>query len=160
MEILINNEQDKVNIPENMTNILKDVVCECLTLENKDTNYEVSITFVDDDRIRELNRDYRNVDKPTDVLSFPMYDDISEEEMFDVCDEINSELLLGDIVISLETALVQSEEFGHSLDREIAYLTAHSMFHLLGYDHMEETEKFKMREKEKEVMKRLKIFKN
>ncbi|KNF09345.1 endoribonuclease YbeY [Gottschalkia purinilytica] len=160
MEILINNEQDKVNMPENMIDILKDVVCECLTLENKDTNYEVSITFVDNDRIRELNRDYRNIDKPTDVLSFPMYDDISEEEMFDVCDEINSELLLGDIVISLETALVQSEEFGHSLDREIAYLTAHSMFHLLGYDHMEETEKLKMREKEKEIMKRLKIFRN
>ena len=111
---------------------------------------EVSVSFVDNEEIRELNREYRNVDSPTDVLSFPM-----EEDSLGLFTP-----LLGDIVISLERALEQSKEYGHSFEREIAYLTAHSMFHLLGYDHMTNEDKKVMREKEKSVMKTLKIFKN
>lgn len=151
MEVIIENSQDKVNIDNSINQLIESVVIECLKLENKNTNYEVSITFVDDKEIRELNREYRQVDKSTDVLSFPL-----EENEFD----LPGDTLLGDIVISVETAKNQSEEFGHSLEREIAYLTAHSMFHLMGYDHMNDDDKDVMRSKEKEVMMALGIFRN
>lgn len=150
MEIYIDNRQDKVEISEEISEIIQKVVNEVLSFENKSLDCEVSVSFVDNQEIKELNREYRGVDKDTDVLSFPM-----EDEFF-----IEGPILLGDIIISMEKALEQSEDFGHSLYREIAYLTAHSMFHLLGYDHMEDEEKSIMREKEKEIMKRLKIFKD
>ncbi|MDU5080562.1 rRNA maturation RNase YbeY [uncultured Tissierella sp.] len=150
MEIFIDNRQDKVEINEEISEIIQKVVNEVLSFENKSLDCEVSVSFVDNQEIKELNREYRGVDKDTDVLSFPM-----EDEFF-----IEGPILLGDIIISMEKALEQSEDFGHSFYREIAYLTAHSMFHLLGYDHMEDEEKSIMREKEKEIMKRLKIFKD
>ena len=146
MDILISDEQDEVVIAESIRILLEDVARECLTVD-----YEVSITFVDDKEIKRLNKIYRDVDSSTDVLSFPIYD---EDE------DVPYTPLLGDIVISLATAKRQSKEFGHSLEREIAYLTAHSMFHLLGYDHLDEQEKLEMREKEKQAMKNLKLFKN
>lgn len=149
MNILINNEQDKVRIGNDINIIIESVVMECLKVENKSGDYEVSITFVDDEEIRELNKQYRNIDKSTDVLSFPLLEDETELPYVP---------LLGDVVISAETAQRQSEEYGHDLNREIAYLAAHSMFHLLGYDHMEENEKRIMREKEKKVMENLKIL--
>jgi probable rRNA maturation factor len=149
MKIYIDNRQDKVEIDENIYDILKEVIKECLILEGKSLNYEISLSFVDNKEIRALNREYRNVDRETDVLSFPM----GEEDFLVPLP------LLGDIIISAEKALEQSKEYGHSLLREISYLTAHSMFHLLGYDHMEEDEKEIMRQKEKDVMKKLKIFK-
>jgi len=151
MNIVIDNSQDKIRIDETVNDLIEKVALECLKLENKGFNYEISVTFVDDEEIRELNKEYRDVDKATDVLSFPL-----EENEFD----LPGDTLLGDIVISVETAKRQSEEYGHSLEREIAYLTAHSMFHLMGYDHMSEEEKLIMREKEKKVMKALGIFKN
>ncbi|NMB26581.1 MAG: rRNA maturation RNase YbeY [Tissierellia bacterium] len=150
MELYIDNRQDKVKIDNNIYEILEEVIKECLLLEGKSLNYEISLSFVDNKEIKELNKEYRNIDKETDVLSFPM-----EEENFLV-----PMPLLGDIIISAEKALEQSIEYGHSLLREISYLTVHSMFHLLGYDHMEEDEKKLMRYKEKEVMKRVKIFKD
>ena len=148
MEIYIDTRQNKLELDDNMYKILEEVVEECLLLEKKSTNYEISISLVDNGEIRELNREYRNMDSETDVLSFPLDQEFGEVPM------------LGDIVISLERALEQSIEYGHSLTREVAYLTAHSMFHLMGYDHMEEDEKHIMREKEKEIMKRLRIFKD
>ena len=151
MDILISDEQDEVVIAESIRILLEDVARECLTVEGGGTDYEVSITFVDDKEIKRLNKIYRDVDSSTDVLSFPIYD---EDE------DVPYTPLLGDIVISLATAKRQSKEFGHSLEREIAYLTAHSMFHLLGYDHLDEQEKLEMREKEKQAMKNLKLFKN
>ena len=151
MDILISDEQDEVVIAESIRILLEDVARECLTVEGGGTDYEVSITFVDDKEIKRLNKIYRDVDSSTDVLSFPIYD---EDE------DVPYNPLLGDIVISLATAKRQSKEFGHSLEREIAYLTAHSMFHLLGYDHLDEQEKLEMREKEKQAMKNLKLFKN
>jgi probable rRNA maturation factor len=150
MELYIDNRQDNVKIDENIVEILKEVIEQCLILEGKSLNYEISLSFVDNKEIRELNKEYRGVDSATDVLSFPM----EEEEILVPIP------LLGDIIISAERALEQSIEYGHTLIREISYLTAHSMFHLLGYDHMEEDEKKLMRHKEKEVMKKLKIFKN
>lgn len=145
----IDNRQDKYEITEEMEKLISDVIKECLRVEGKNDEYEVSISFVDKEEIRELNRDYRGVDKETDVLSFPMEDDF-----------LISTPILGDIIISIEKADEQAKEFGHDLKREVAYLTAHSMFHLMGYDHMEDGEKSIMREKEKQVMKNLKIFKN
>ncbi|SCG83611.1 hypothetical protein DW1_2044 [Proteiniborus sp. DW1] len=151
MNVVIDNSQEKIIIDDTVKELIERVVLECLKLENKGFDYEISVTFVDDEEIRELNKEYRAVDKATDVLSFPL-----EENEFD----IPGDTLLGDIVISAETAKRQSEEYGHSLEREIAYLTAHSMFHLLGYDHMNEDEKLVMRDKEKKVMMTLGIFKN
>lgn len=150
MEVYIDNRQDKVEIEDDILEVIEKVVREVLIFEDESLDCEVSVSFVDNEEIKELNRDYRGVDKDTDVLSFPM-----DDEFF-----VEGPLLLGDIIISLEKALEQSKDFGHSLYREISYLTAHSMFHLLGYDHMDEEEKNIMREKEKEVMKRLKIFKD
>lgn len=149
MKIYIDNRQTQVNIDERIYEVIEQVVKECLILEDKALDYEISISFVDDKEIKHLNKEYRDIDSPTDVLSFPLEDDI-----------IVLAPLLGDIVISAERALDQSKAYGHSFIREIAYLTAHSMFHLLGYDHVEEEEKVLMRNKEKEIMKRLNIFRD
>ena len=124
---------------------------EVLKVENFNENAEVSLSIVDKDTIHKLNKDYRNVDMETDVLSFPM-----DEEAFD--DEGNPIFLLGDIVICLDVARNQAAEFGHSLEREMMYLICHSTLHLLGYDHIEEDDRVKMRAKEKEVMKNLGVF--
>lgn len=110
---------------------------------------EISVTFVDLDKIHELNKQYRGVDKPTDVLSFPQFDDL-EEEIPEVC-----EICLGDVVICEQKAREQAEEFGHSFERELVYLFTHSVLHLLGYDHMEDDEKKAMREREEEIMKQI-----
>lgn len=112
---------------------------------------EVSVVFVDDCRIRELNREHRNTDRSTDVLSFPQYGGIREAKEADYP-------YFGDIVISLETAEAQAKEFGHSVRREISYLTVHSVLHLLGYDHIEEEEKKRMRYAEKEIMHRMGVY--
>jgi len=149
VEIYVDNRQDKVELGQGIYEIIEDAIKETLLLERKSLNYEISISFVDNEEIKELNRDYRNVDRETDVLSFPL------EEEFMI-----STPLLGDIIISAEKALEQSIEFNHSLTREIVYLTVHSTLHLLGYDHMDEDEKVNMRNKEKEVMKKLKVFKD
>lgn len=149
MDILIDNRQSKVKLEDDIIPLIEEAITTVLKLEKKSLDCEISISFVDNNEIRQLNKKYRNVDRETDVLSFPM-----EEG-----DKIISMNILGDIVISLEKALEQSKEYKHSLKREIIYLTVHSMFHLLGYDHMTEDEKHTMRNKEKEVMKELKIFK-
>ncbi|MCF6461789.1 rRNA maturation RNase YbeY [Clostridium sp. Cult1] len=150
MELYIDNRQEKVELDEDIFDIIEKTIEETLLLEGKSFNYEISLTFVNNEEIRELNKKYRNIDRETDVLSFPLEQD---ESLFPMP-------MLGDIVISAEKALEQSIEYGHSFVREIAYLTAHSMLHLLGYDHMNETEKQIMRKKEKNVMKKLNIFRN
>lgn len=148
LKYYIDNRQSKYEITEELEKLLELVINEALMVEGISKDYEVSISFVGNSEIRELNREYRGVDSETDVLSFPM------EDEFEI-----STLLLGDIIISIERAKEQSLEYGHTLEREIAYLTAHSMFHLMGYDHMNEEEKKIMRNKEKQVMKNLGIFK-
>ncbi|MTI70888.1 MAG: rRNA maturation RNase YbeY [Firmicutes bacterium] len=151
MEIFIDNRQDKINIDTDIEEAIKLVIKRCLEYENVGLNYEVSVSIVNNNEIKELNKKFRKKDTPTDVLSFPMIDD----------DIIENQIpILGDIVISAEKALEQSKEFNHSFKREISYLTAHSVFHLLGYDHSYEEEKSIMREKEKSIMKSLKIFKD
>ncbi|MBW4827340.1 MAG: rRNA maturation RNase YbeY [Clostridiaceae bacterium] len=150
MEVYIDNRQDEITIDDELIELTKKVMKECLVLEGKSLDTEISVSFVNNKEIQELNKEYRNVDSSTDVLSFPMTDDFSLDHI----------PILGDIVISLEKALYQAEEYGHSFNREVAYLTVHSMFHLLGYDHIKEDEKQVMRRKEKQIMKLLGIFKN
>ena len=111
---------------------------------------EISLTLVDAEEIQVLNRDYRGVDKVTDVLSFPQFDEFVE--IYE-----DEEILLGDVVICRHQAEVQAEEFGHSVEREMVYLFVHSVCHLLGYDHMEEEEKAEMRAKEESVMERINV---
>lgn len=125
---------------------------EVLKVEKITDNAEVSLSIVDRDAIHKLNKDYRDVDRETDVLSFPL-----DEEGYD--NEGNPIILLGDIVICLDVAEDQANDFGHSLEREMMYLICHSTLHLLGYDHIEEDDKREMRAKEKEVMKNLGVFK-
>lgn len=148
MHLLIENKTDeeiKFDID------LEKTVAEVLKTEGLEDNYEVSITFVDREEIHKLNKEFRGVDRPTDVLSFPLDDEILIP---------NEDIMLGDIVICLDVAKDQAIEFGHSLRREVMYLTCHSTLHLLGYDHMEEDEKREMRTREKEVMKNLRVFKS
>lgn len=148
MNLIIANQTDqKIDMDEKLESVVKTV----LETEGLSLDYEVSITFVDKDEIHKLNKEFRNVDRSTDVLSFPMDEDFFIEGV---------DTMLGDIVICMDVAKDQAKDFGHSLDREIMYLTAHSMLHLLGYDHLEEDEKFHMRSREKEVMKSLGVFKN
>ena len=147
MEIYIDNRQH-LNISEDAQELLERVIKESLLVEGKGLEYEVSVSLVDNAEIQELNKQFRGVDSETDVLSFPLDDDFSIDLP-----------LLGDIIISVERALEQSQEYGHSLERELAYLTAHSMFHLMGYDHIDDKEKQVMRDKEKLVMKNLGLFK-
>ncbi len=124
----------------------------CLDLEQVDkARAEISVTFVEAEEIRNLNREYRNTDKVTDVLSFPQFDDLNEIPEF-------GEICLGDVVICKDRAMEQAEEFGHSFEREIIYLFTHSILHLLGYDHMEEEKKKEMRQREEEVMEHLGIL--
>lgn len=114
---------------------------------------EVSVVLVDDEYIHGLNKQYRGKDRPTDVLSFAMNEQCEGEHEPEITEgPDNIEILLGDIVISLETAARQAEEYGHSLERELAYLTVHGMLHLLGYDHEEEEEQKEMRHEEEYVL--------
>ncbi|NLY78083.1 MAG: rRNA maturation RNase YbeY [Tissierellia bacterium] len=150
MKILFDNRQDKVELEEGIYTAIEKAIKEVLLVEGKPLDYEISVSFVDNEEIRELNSLYRQVNRETDVLSFPM-----EEGDMIFCGN-----MLGDIIISAEKALEQADEYGHSLLREMVYLAVHSMFHLLGYDHMTDEEKELMRSKEKEVMRNLQIFKN
>ena len=148
MNLLItNNTKENINMDTKLSKVVKTV----LETEGLSFAYEVSITFVDINEIHQLNKEYRNVDRPTDVLSFPIDEDF-------IIDGVDT--MLGDIVISMDIAKEQAKEYGHSLDREIMYLTCHSMLHLLGYDHMKEDDKTQMRAREKEVMSKLGGFKN
>ncbi|CEJ72667.1 metal-dependent hydrolase [[Clostridium] sordellii] len=149
MEIILDDRQDKIKVSEELLEKIHDIIVESLHYEGYDDNYEVSLSFVDNEEIHELNRQYRGVDRATDVLSFPLLTDD-----FDV--EIEEESL-GDIVISLERALEQSEEYNHSFEREVCFLVCHSMFHLLGYDHDTEENTKDMRKREEDVLNKLNI---
>ena len=148
MIICMENAQDKIALGEYLEKRLQDGLNAVAKLHDLDDMTEVDITIVDDEEIHQLNRDYRNVDRPTDVLSFALdEDDEDEPELME-----GQPHLLGDIIISAETATRQAEEFGHGLEREIVYLAVHGLLHLLGYDHMVEDDKVIMRAKEEEAL--------
>ena len=153
LKIYFENDQKKHAVKYKMQMLIRKTILETLDYEGMENDVEVSVTFVDDEGIRELNNKFRGMDKPTDVLSFPLldYEGESEEPFFDeLCHN------LGDIVISLERAMAQANEFGHSFEREVAFLTAHSMLHLLGYDHeLSEEDDADMRKRQNDIMDRL-----
>lgn len=132
---------------------------ETLDYENCDFNAQVSVTIVDNEEIKKLNKEFRGKDAPTDVLSFPMLEFDGAGNIIDSdFDFDGGEIVLGDIVISAQRAAEQAESFGHSFLREMAFLTVHSMLHLLGYDHVDDPEGEKiMFEKQEEILKRLNI---
>lgn len=139
---------DKMTKEEKM---IKNVVQNVLKAEKIIHDVDVYITLTNNNEIHKINKEYRNVDNPTDVLSFPMYE--REEIDFLRKDKVgDEEEILGDIIISIDKVKEQSEEYGHSFERELAYLVTHGMLHLLGYDHMVEDEKKVMREREEEIL--------
>ncbi len=148
MTLLTDNRTD-VTIDEEILKAAEKCALETLVYDEFDTECEVSLSFVSDEEIKEINKNFRNIDSSTDVLSFPQIDyDVDEVVMTNE----NDEIVLGDIIISVDTAKRQAEEFGHSLKREICFLTVHSMLHLLGYDHMTEEDEKEMFAKQKEVL--------
>lgn len=149
MKLLYN---DETLVSRELTNIFSEAADICIEKEGFSAeNMEISITFATKDEIRKLNKAYRNVDNHTDVLSFPLIDDFNQLEDYD--EDVNGEqIMLGDVVICLEKAKEQAEEYGHSLQREIVYLFVHSLCHLLGYDHITDEDKVEMRRLEEEVM--------
>lgn len=150
LKIYFENSQDKLPLTYKLKMLIRNAVESTLDFEDFQNYCEVSVTFTDNEGIHELNKKYRDVDKPTDVLSFPLFDFEGDCEEPPI-DEVMSNL--GDIVISLEKAKEQAEEFGHSFERETAFLCVHSMLHLLGYDHERSDEEDReMRAKQTEIM--------
>lgn len=158
MELYIENEQNKVDFLPEYEQLIKNVAETVLKQENFCTDCEISVVITDNENIRTLNHEFRQKDASTDVLSFPMLEfDENAKPIYDADDMCDS-LLLGDIVISLERAKTQAEEYGHSLMREIGFLCAHSMLHLLGYDHEDdETSRLVMRKKEEKALNELNL---
>lgn len=143
-----------IKLADEMESLIVKATDKVLEYEGFDVDGEVSVLFVDDIKIKNLNATYRNKDEVTDVLSFPQYASLKD-------DGVNEPFIyLGDVVISLEQALRQAEEFGHTIEREIVYLTVHSVLHLMGYDHLDDAQKKEMRGKEKTVLHALKIYKS
>ena len=155
MELIIDDRQDKLNVSEELIEKIKDIILECLDYEGYDDDYDVSLSFVDNKEIHELNKMYRGIDRATDVLSFPMFE---KNEIKEVCKmNMEGQEVLGDVIISIEQVKKQAEEYGHSFERELAYMAVHGFYHLMGYDHMEENEKKEMREKEENILSKLDI---
>ena len=146
MDVLFeNNTKEEVNYK-----LIENVISEALKYEGVSDNTEISVTIVDNEEIRKINNKFRNIDRATDVLSFPLIDFDNEDLPND-----GSKIYLGDIIISIERAKEQANEYGHSLDREVGFLTAHSMLHLLGYDHMVPEEEKVMFAKQEEILSNL-----
>lgn len=147
------NRQELLPLSYKLKMLVRRAVETTLDYEQYENPIEVSVTFTDNEGIRELNRKFRNIDRPTDVLSFPLFDYTGESEEPPVDKFVG---MLGDIVISLEQAKKQAEEFGHSFEREAAFLTVHSMLHLLGYDHEAGgDEEADMRRRQREILDRM-----
>lgn len=143
------NSQRKTKLPINTKELVISAIKASLDTEEFFDDCEVNVTFVSDNKIKEINKSFRNINASTDVLSFPL----GENGEYDINPE-NGCVMLGDVIISIDHAIAQAELFGHTLDREIAYLTVHSLFHLLGYDHVDEAEEKRiMRQKEEAALK-------
>jgi probable rRNA maturation factor len=149
MELYVSNEQEALQITPELEKLFKRVLETTLRAEREEEEVEISLLLVDDKRIQELNYDFRNINQPTDVLSFPLRE--TKGDGVEIA-TVEDQWLLGDIVISVETAQRQAKEYGHSLERELGFLLVHGCLHLLGYDHETEAERFLMREKEESVL--------
>ena len=150
MKIYFENEQDKLPITYRMKMLVRNAIEAALDYEQYGNPCEVSVTFTDNENIRKLNRKFRDINRATDVLSFPLFDYEGNSEEPPI-NEFKG--MLGDIVISLERADKQAQEYGHSFEREVAFLTVHSTLHLLGYDHETgEEDELDMRRRQSEIM--------
>lgn len=150
MKILFDNRTE-YNFDFENEKLIENIAKAVLESENFSMDTEISFSLVSNKEIREINKKYRNIDKETDVLSFPLIDFENEKV------PNKGTIILGDIIISIEKTISQAKEYGHSVTREIAFLTAHSMYHLLGYDHMNENEEKIMFEKQENILKSLNI---
>ena len=163
--LYIDDRQEKIKPTEELIDKIKATIDFALKEEGVKVPYQISLLFVDNEEIRKINRENRSIDRETDVLSFPMldyekdkvYKDMYLDYDFDETFMDGDELVLGDIVLSLEKALEQSKEYNHSFEREVSYLVVHSVIHLLGYDHMEEEEKKIMRNEEEKILSKMNI---
>lgn len=164
MTFYVENETD-YSFEFDIEKLLSDLTKETLSSENvKYTDVTLNLTITDDNSIREVNKEFRDIDKSTDVLSFPAIDfetpsDFSNitEDNYDYFDPDTNELILGDIMLSIDHILKQAEEYNHSIRRETAFLITHSLLHLLGYDHMNDEERVVMEEKQERILKTLNI---
>ncbi len=148
-------EIEFLDIDENneYINTIQRVVNKCFEIENlQDSNLYISIILTNPKNIQEINKEHRKIDKATDVLSFPMFE---KEELENI--NFENQEVLGDVIISIEKVKEQAEEYGHSFERELAYMVVHGFYHLMGYDHMLEEEKNVMRAKEENVLEKLDI---
>lgn len=159
------NRQNKLDVNDELINIINEVCEHTLREECVNVPFQISLLFVDNEEIRQINNETRGIDRATDVLSFPMLDypedkvfkDVYKDTKFNEIYLDGDELVLGDMVLSLERAKEQSIEYNHSYIREVCYLVVHSILHLLGYDHMEEEEKKRMRNREEDILGKLNI---
>ena len=160
MSVLIDNRQKGIEVDEAMEALVTQVVEKVLAYEECEEDYEVSISFVSDEEMRSLNNEYRGIDKETDVLSFPMVEFMDEEleEEDENAEYIDEEIALGDIVISMKSVREQAEDYGHSINRELAFLLVHGMLHLLGYDHEDEASEKEMFEKQETILKEMNLI--
>ncbi len=151
MQVINFSDEQNIKLADNTEELIIAACKAVLSNEGFAEDAEINVTLIDSEEIRTLNRDFRNIDKATDVLSFPL----GENGEYDINPE-NGCFMLGDVIINVQQALNQANEFGHGVEREIAYLTVHSVLHLLGYDHIDEADEKKiMRKKEEEALKLL-----
>lgn len=161
---LLFEEEGDLTLPLPCEELAKKVIEAALDYVECPYEAEVNLLLTMNQEIHEMNLNFRQIDRPTDVLSFPMvdYEEAGEFDFLEEADEYfhpeSGELMLGDIVISKEKVIAQAEEYGHSVEREYAFLIAHSMLHLFGYDHMEEEERITMEEKQKAILEQLQIL--
>lgn len=148
IEITIVNEQEVINIDQSMLDKLTSVLHEAAKHEEVEEG-EVSVTIVTNEEIHQLNKEYRNIDRPTDVLSFAMLETIEDE---DPVDNPEAPLMLGDIIISAEKMVEQAQDYGHSEERELCFLAVHGFLHLIGYDHETEEDEKKMFETQEQIL--------
>ena len=165
MTINVENESDLILKEVDTAAVARRVIEAALDLESCPYEAEVNLLLTDNENIHRINLEYRQMDRPTDVLSFPMLEyespgdfSVAEEEVSDSFNPDTGELILGDIIISMEKVVEQAEKYGHSEEREYAFLIAHSMLHLFGYDHMVPEEAAVMEEKQREILNSLKIL--
>ena len=159
------NRQNSIEVTDDLINIINEVCDVALKDEEVTIPYQISLLFVDNNEIREINNETRGIDKVTDVLSFPMLDypenmvfkNVYKNKKFNEIYLDGEELVIGGLVLSLERAKEQSIEYNHSFEREVCYLVVHSILHLLGYDHMNDEDKAKMRTREEEILGKLNI---
>jgi probable rRNA maturation factor len=153
VDLDILDQQDKIPVTEALEKMLGEIVRVCWQFEARAGSPEVSVVLCDNAFIRELNRNYRHIDEPTDVLSFPQEDTHGEGQMGVTLPlDDDGTVILGDVVISLERAMEQAGTYGHSFEREVGYLLAHGLLHLLGMDHNTEEERKGMRKREERIL--------